>query len=209
MTLSPFSTTWRPDVARKLNELEDALDGATAVSYESQTLTEPQKAQARDNIGVPQAIGDAVSGNMAGRAYPRRADGQAINFNGSGVEAGSPPAIVGGGWGGNFNNFYFYNTTSLAVGWANGATYADHLGPGGWTLATVQNQLNWRLTDTRFSGYTAGALDVRSNVDVGISVGVSGYVITGVSKSANHMTFQLRQPQIHIPNVGWRALGGW
>src|SRR5690606_16512910 len=93
--------------------------------------------------------------------------------------------------------------------WANGANYADRLGPGGWTLADVQGQLNWRVTDTRFSGYTAGALDVRSNVDVGLSVGASGYVLTGVSKSANHMSFQFRQPQIHIPNVGWRALGSW
>lgn len=204
MTLSPFSSTWRPDVAERLATLSNEF--ATAVSYGPQTLTEPQKAQARDNIGVPQAIGDAVSGNMSGRAYPRKSDGGEINFIWSG-KAYTPQYL----WGSDEPGIeaYPHPPSSITVGWAHGAGYADQLGPGGWTLATVQDQLNWRLTDSRFAGYTAGALDVRSNVDVGISVGVNGYVITGVSKSANHMTFQLRQPQIHIPNVGWRALGGW
>lgn len=91
--------------------------------------------------------------------------------------------------------------------WADGATYADRLGPGGWTLATVQDQLNWRVTDTRFAGwYDSG---VRNNNQT-LSM-PSGYVMTALYLSDGSKNFAVygRQPQIHIPNVGWRALGGW
>ncbi|HWT63976.1 MAG TPA: hypothetical protein VN150_15480 [Ochrobactrum sp.] len=156
-------------------------------------------------------VNNIVAGNMAGRAYPRRADGQSINFNGGGVVAGQPPALIGGGWDGNFNNFYFYTTTNLTVGWANGATYAERLGAGGWTLAEVQNQLNWRLTDTRFDGYIENNLTIPETGNFAVRImGASGYVVASIWTFApRNIGVALRQPQIYIPNVGWRAQGSW
>lgn len=93
--------------------------------------------------------------------------------------------------------------------WADGATYADRLGPGGWTLATLMDQLNWRLTDTQFAGfitndiYTTGTRTTPPG-------GASGYVVTTFEKlNVEAMRIHYRQPQRYIPNQGWRALGGW
>jgi len=93
--------------------------------------------------------------------------------------------------------------------WADGAGYADRLGPGGWTLATVQDQLNWRVTDTRFSGYLQNDMYTTGTRTTGLG-GSSGYVMCDITKNAvESCTRVYRQPQIYIPNVGWRALGGW
>ncbi len=156
-------------------------------------------------------VNNIVAGNMAGRAFPRRQDGGALNFIGGSVVAGQPPALIGGGWDGNFNNFYFYTTTSLTVGWANGATYAERLGAGGWTLAEVQNQLNWRLTDTRFDGYIENNLTIPETGNFTVRImGASGYVVASIWTFApRNIGVALRQPQIFIPNVGWRAQGTW
>ncbi|GAA5542419.1 hypothetical protein [Brucella sp. NBRC 113783] len=94
--------------------------------------------------------------------------------------------------------------------WADGATYADRLGPGGWTLATVQDQLNWRVTDHRFAGYITQEVLLDGGGTSG-GGGSSGYVVTHVTKRAGVAVADvgLRQPQMYIPNAGWRALGGW
>ncbi|SBW14666.1 hypothetical protein BR10RB9215_C11504 [Brucella sp. 10RB9215] len=154
-----------------------------------------------------------VGGDMAGRAYPRRADGQTINFNGAAALQENPPALIGGGWGGNFNNFYFYTTTSLTVGWANGATYADRLGNNGWTLNDIISNLNWRVTDTRFNGYIEQDFNIPETGSFQTIVpGAPGYVVAGIWTwgPGRHLTCSFRQPQIYIPNAGgWRPLGTW
>ncbi|QIG66101.1 long tail fiber protein distal subunit [Ochrobactrum phage vB_OspP_OH] len=94
--------------------------------------------------------------------------------------------------------------------WANGANYADRLGYGGWTLATVQDQLNWRVTDTRVDGYFQN--ECRTTGSTGtVNTGGSGYFVTVISKRAGVevLDIALRQPQRYIPNQGWRAIGGW
>lgn len=156
-------------------------------------------------------VNTIVSGNMAGRAYPRRQDGGALNFIGSGVTAGQPPALIGGGWDGNFNNFYYYSIATLNVGWANGAGYADALGSGKvWTVEYIQNQLNWRVTDTRFAGYFEQAFNVAAASWGLVVPGAPGYVVAGLwTWAPKNLSVSFRQPQIFIPNVGWRALGTW
>ncbi|MCH4540206.1 hypothetical protein [Ochrobactrum sp. A-1] len=156
-------------------------------------------------------VNTIVSGNMAGRAYPRRQDGGALNFIGSGVTAGQPPALIGGGWDGNFNDFYYYSTATLNVGWANGAGYADALGAGKvWTVEYIQNQLNWRVTDTRFAGYFEQAFNVAAASWELVVPGAPGYVVAGLwTWAPKNLSVSFRQPQIFIPNVGWRALGTW
>lgn len=94
--------------------------------------------------------------------------------------------------------------------WADGAGYADRLGPGGWSLATIQDQLNWRVTDHRFAGYIAQEVLLDGGGTSG-GGGSSGYVVTHVTKRGGVAVADvgLRQPQLYIPNAGWRALGGW
>ncbi len=93
--------------------------------------------------------------------------------------------------------------------WADGAGYADRLGPGGWTLATVQDQLNWRVTDTRFDGYFTQELRTTGSATQS-AMGSSGYVATAFSKrNVEVVDVAFRQPQRYIPNQGWRAIGGW
>lgn len=135
---------------------------------------------------------------LSARAYPRRDDGQDINFLGGAAQGGYPPAIIGGGWDGNFSNFYFYSTSNLNVGQV-----------GGWNLDTIRGEINWRVADTRFAGY----------IEQPMGGGVvnnwyqfsSGYVATGYRYNANNVCSGLitRQLQIYIPNVGWRSFGGW
>ena len=151
-------------------------------------------------------VNNIVGGNMAGRAYPRRSDGGAINFVWSG-QARNPGYVWGSDEPGT--NAYPHPPANLNVGWANGAGYADRLGPNGWTLATVQDQLNWRVTDARFSGYLQNDMYTTGTRTTGIG-GSSGYVMCDITKNAvESCTRVYRQPQIYIPNVGWRALGGW
>lgn len=209
MTPSPFSSTWRTDVAERLATLSNEF--ATAVSYGPQTLTEPQKAQARGNIGVPQAIGDAVSGNMSGRAYPRTAAGAALDFNWGQVQA-QPRHILGAAT--DSPDVRPYAPSAITVGsasWAEAAGRANAL-TGGWTPDYIQNQLNWRVTDTRFNGYIEHNFIVPETGNFPNEVpGANGYTVTGIWMWApgRNIGVSFRQPQIHIPNVGWRALGSW
>ncbi|KAB2682963.1 hypothetical protein [Brucella pseudintermedia] len=94
--------------------------------------------------------------------------------------------------------------------WADGAAYANTLGNGGWSLATIQDQLNWRVTDTRVDGYFQN--ECRTTGSTGTAnIGGSGYFVTVISKRAGVevLDIALRQPQRFIPNQGWRAIGGW
>lgn len=139
------------------------------------------------------------------------------------VRQGFSGSTVHIGWNAGYIQLHVDNTTfgstwpmsisgraNGGANWADGAAYANTLGAGGWSLATLQDQLNWRVSDTRFDGYAEGALDLRTGVDVGVVVGISGYVMCGAWRSTNtHMTFAFRQPQRYIANQGWRALGGW
>lgn len=146
------------------------------------------------------------SGNtlLGAFAYPRRADGGKMTFNWNG-QTGQPSWLWGGNDGGQM---YVYNPSNFNVNWANGAGYADKLGPNGWTLATVQDQLNWRVTDTRFAGYIEYSVVGVAGTWYQFS---GGYVCTGYRFNGSSALSGLatRQPQVHIPNVGWRALGGW
>ncbi|WP_313026766.1 hypothetical protein [Brucella sp.] len=162
---------------------------------------------------VKTEVNNIIAGNMGGRAYPRRSDGGALNIIWSG-QSGMPSWVLGGSDGANV---YAYNPANFSVNyansanWANGATYADRLGAGGWTLADVQGQLNWRVTDTRFAGYITRAAAGTANLFQEFD---SGYVCTGyrfqsISGQGAVTGLSTRQLQIHIPNVGWRAFGGW
>lgn len=86
------------------------------------------------------------------------------------------------------------------------AGYAANAGAvGGWSQATIADQDNWRVTDTRFAGYVEHAMER----DTGWHA-PSGYVFTyAYRKGGDQYYFGARQPQIYIPNAGWRALGGW
>lgn len=93
--------------------------------------------------------------------------------------------------------------------WADGAAYANTLGAGGWNLATVQDQLNWRVTDTRVDGYFTQVLRTTGNA-TDSAMGSSGYFATAFSKRPVEVVdVAFRQPQRYIPNQGWRAIGGW
>lgn len=156
------------------------------------------------------------SGNtrLGAFAFPRRWDGAAVQFQWAG-QSGQPAWV----WGGNGDGtvYQVWNPSNFSVNyansanWANGASYADRIGSGGWTLADIQGQLNWRVTDTRFAGYVqraaAGTANMYQEFD-------SGYVCTGyrfqtISGQPAVSGLSTRQLQIHIPNVGWRAFGGW
>lgn len=162
---------------------------------------------------VKTEVNNIVAGNMGGRAYPRRSDGGVFNIIWSG-QSGMPSWVLGGSDGANV---YAYNPANFSVNyansanWANGASYADRIGSGGWTLADIQGQLNWRVTDTRFAGYVARASAGTANLYQEFD---SGYVCTGyrfnsISGQGAVTGLSTRQLQIHIPNVGWRAFGGW
>ncbi|EEQ92745.1 Conserved hypothetical protein (plasmid) [Brucella intermedia LMG 3301] len=86
------------------------------------------------------------------------------------------------------------------------AGYAANAGAvGGWSQGTIADQDNWRVTDTRFAGYVEHAMER----DTGWHA-PSGYVFTyAYRKGGDQYYFGARQPQIYIPNAGWRALGGW
>lgn len=149
-------------------------------------------------------VNTITSNNMSGRAYPRLANGNSINLNWSG-QSGQPTWLFGGGDPSAIN---VYNPSNFNVNYANSAGNANTV--GGWDQATIADQLNWRVTDTRFAGYVEGALDLRTGVDVGVVTGANGYVLVGTWRSTNtHMGFAYRQMQRYIPNQGWRAMGTW
>ena len=136
---------------------------------------------------------------LGARAYPRRSDGGALNFNWAG-QGGTPAYVWGIGEPGT--NAYPYSPSQFSVSYASGAGNV-----GGWTQATIADQDNWRVTDARFAGYAEYGLQGTGNQWVQFP---SGYVCTGYRFSSSGVTgLIVRQPQIHIPNAGWRALGGW
>ncbi|WP_157796401.1 hypothetical protein [Brucella intermedia] len=136
---------------------------------------------------------------LGAAAYPRRSDGAKIVFNWSG-QGGQPTWLWGGSDG---YNMYVYNPANFSVNWANSAGNANTV--GGWSQATIADQLNWRVSDTRFAGYIE-----HPSTTKGVWQQSSGYVVTGIYRVDNdRYAFGTRQPQIYIPNVGWRALGAW
>ncbi|MEN5279461.1 hypothetical protein ABE527_21440 [Brucella sp. TWI432] len=145
--------------------------------------------------------------------------------------SGATASVVSIGWGTNsqlvlnvdatnFSSNWPINISGRANGganWADGAAYANTLGNGGWSLDTIKDQLNWRLADARSAGWVEWDLN-NNNVSNGVWLDSSGYYLTAFMKqkiTTGGYTFPVmtrfaaRQPQIYIPNVGWRALGGW
>lgn len=164
-----------------------------------------QANEATSKTYVDNARTSAITAAAAGRAFPKRSDGAGINFIWSG-QAGQPSWLIGGNDG---INMYVYNPASFNVA-----------SVGGWTQATISNQIESRaaayaddrrnqcVTDCRFAGYIeyqstergAGAPWQQS----------SGYVCTGTRRiDTDRYLFAMRQPQVFIPNVGWRAFGGF
>ncbi|UVV66767.1 MULTISPECIES: hypothetical protein [Brucella] len=151
-------------------------------------------------------VNTIVSGNMAGRAYPRRSDGVAMNFSWSG-QGGQPSWLFGANEPGT--DVRVYNPANFSVNYASSANYANSAGNantvGGWSQGTIADQDNWRVTDTRFAGWVEHQMQKNEAWHA-----PSGYVFTYASRnSGDQYNFGARQPQIYIPNAGWRALGGW
>src|SRR5690606_24700438 len=74
----------------------------------------------------------------------------------------------------------------------------------------ADDRKNWCVTDTRSAGYVEfgfrpGDEMFNNNFDFNHS----GYYVCRIFtwKGQWELNFGMRQPQIHIPNVGWRALG--
>ncbi|GAA5665145.1 hypothetical protein Brsp07_03648 [Brucella sp. NBRC 14130] len=127
-------------------------------------------------------------------AFEFRADGT-LRMPGAVYRGGSPAAYADG-------QTYWMHITGNA-GYAASAGNANTV--GGWSQGTIADQDNWRVTDTRFAGYVEHAMER----DTGWHA-PSGYVFTyAYRKGGDQYYFGARQPQIYIPNAGWRALGGW
>ncbi|QNQ40964.1 hypothetical protein [Brucella intermedia] len=127
-------------------------------------------------------------------AFEFRADGT-LRLPGA-VYKGTATAAYGDG------GTYWMHITGNA-GYAASAGNANTV--GGWSQGTIADQDNWRVTDTRFAGYVEHAMER----DTGWHA-PSGYVFTyAYRKGGDQYYFGARQPQIYIPNAGWRALGGW
>lgn len=147
-------------------------------------------------------VNNIVAGTMNGRAYPRRSDGAAMTFQWSG-QSGQPSWL----WGGNGDGtaYQVWNPANFNVNYANSAGNANTV--GGWSQGTITDQDNWRVTDARYAGYIEQNQSGQANVWYQFS---SGYVCTGYRFNQTSLTGLItRQPQIYIPNVGWRAFGGW
>lgn len=81
---------------------------------------------------VAAALAPVMSGDMPGRAYPRRVGGVDLNFNWSG-QSGQPTYL----WGSNDGtNLYVWNPANFNVN-----------SVGGWTQATINNQIETRGRD--------------------------------------------------------------
>lgn len=149
---------------------------------------------------------------LGANAFPRRSDGLPIQFQWSG-QPGQPTWLWGGtGTDGDNGIYRVWNPSNFSVNYANSANYANNAGQvGGWNLDTIRGEINWRVSDTRFAGYVARASAGTANLYQEFD---SGYVCTGyrfnsISGQGAVTGLSTRQLQIHIPNVGWRAFGGW
>jgi len=95
-----------------------------------------------------------------------------------------------GSWGGNTDAFVAIDAQIEK----RGREYAD-------------DRKNGCVTDTRFAGWYDSGIQ-KNNQTLSMP---SGYVMTGLYLSDGSKNFAVygRQPQVYIPYVGWRALGGW
>ncbi|UVV67065.1 hypothetical protein [Brucella anthropi] len=91
-------------------------------------------------------ISSNTNGNMAGRAYPRRSDGAAINFAWSG-QGGQPTWLWGGSDG---TNMYVYDPRNFSVNYANSTWNSERL--QGWDIAGIQNDAQNRANDRGYWG---------------------------------------------------------
>lgn len=151
-------------------------------------------------------INAIVSGNMNGRAYPRKVGGGVANFNWSG-QSGQPTWVWGGlGPDGDAGNYYVWNPANFNVA-----------SVGGWNINAIINQIESRaaafaddrrnqcVTDTRFAGYVSNVMAKDTTWSA-----PSGYVFTAAGRnSGDQYTFYARQPQVYIANQGWRAQGAF
>lgn len=87
-------------------------------------------------------VGAIVAGNMAGRAYPRRSDGAAINFMWSG-QPGQPSWLFGANEPGT--DILVYNPANFSVNYANSTWNAERL--QGWDIPGIQNDAQNRAND--------------------------------------------------------------
>ncbi len=94
----------------------------------------------------------------------------------------------------------------------NAATATNANAVGGWSQATIADQLNWRVTDTRFAGYVTNFMTIPAtgNFDTRV-METNGYVITALwtSIGSRDINVGMRQQQVFIPNIGWKAFGTW
>lgn len=90
-------------------------------------------------------VNSIVAGNMAGRAYPRRSDGAAMNFMWSGQ--GGQPAWLWGGTGaeGDGGTYKVWNPSNFSVNYANSAWNSERV--QGWDVAGIQNDAQNRAND--------------------------------------------------------------
>ncbi|MBM7323844.1 hypothetical protein JS562_12060 [Agrobacterium sp. S2] len=109
-----------------------ASDGALILNHYATDANEATSKTYVDNVAEAARASavSATNGNMAGRAYPRRSDGGALNFYWSG-QGGQPTWLWGGN--GNGNDMYVYNPANFNVN-----------AVGGWTQATISNQIEGR-----------------------------------------------------------------
>lgn len=155
-------------------------------------------------------VNTIVAGNMTGRAYPRKVGGGVANFNWSG-QSGQPTWLWGGnGTDGDAGNYYVWNPANFNVA-----------SVGGWNIQAILNQIesraasfaddrkNWCVTDTRSAGWLEWNVNTTNTNDWQHS---SGYYFCAARRGPNEGYIRFiaaRQPQIFIPAIGWRALGGW
>lgn len=96
------------------------------------------------NSYSPTLSGGGASGtwgiNITGRGYPRRSDGNDLNFIWSG-QGGQPTWLWGGADGANM---YIYNPSNFSVNYANSANYANSSGSSGYAnSAGSANYVAW------------------------------------------------------------------
>ncbi len=76
----------------------------------------------------------------------------------------------------------------------------------------ADDRRNQCVTDTRSAGYVEHGFRAGDEIyNNAFDFNHSGYYLCRIYTNRNQweLYFGMRQPQIHIPNIGWRALGGW
>lgn len=151
-------------------------------------------------------VNNIVAGNMAGRAFPRLANGNIINLNWSG-QGGQPTWLFGGADPSAIN---VYNPSNFSVNYANSAgTASNSNGLGGQTLAQLNAYANdrayWRTQEYLLAenipvgGYTIARPS--GNETIGIGADRTGAQLYYSNSSAGSSGGQI--------NYGtWRAVSG-